>query len=507
MATLKDIYLGSIDAKNELLHNSPEERLRFLDAFVSPPNLVVEGFLNRDRYYVLGLKGTGKTALLRFISIKLEEDADAVSSFVLFKTDIDEEFKKTFSKAARTSVTETNSEELDGDDFEGVWRWFVYRKIVSDIDGYGLKVFQMNAEYEAFRSIINSPISDEERSGILKLIPKIRKGHIEISKDPKLGIDFDWDDSGRARVSFVRLVREADERFSRLQPGEGRLNIFFDELELNYFNSKQYQRDSRLIRDLIASIEKVNAQCKRLAFSVALYCAIRSEVQGSVSALGKEINKALTDFGSEIHWHRPGLNDDEQPLLHIVSRRLRQAMPENKKGNVWEEFFPKKIRERSPQEYILHNSWYRPRDVVRLLKTAQDQFPDETTFSYSTLSAIQKLYSTASWIEVTEELKANYRSEEIAGIKRLLYGYKKVFSLQDIKTRAIEAADLYQEVKTLCETHQIEKVMSDLYRSGVVGNISNDGRFRFSFRGDDEVLLEHRFIVHRALRAHLSSSY
>ena len=98
--TLKDIPLGNIDAKNEVLSGAPEEIERFLAAYVTPPALVIDKFVNRQKYYVVGLKGTGKTALLRYISLQLERD-DAVSSFVLFKSDLDEDLKKDFSKAAR----------------------------------------------------------------------------------------------------------------------------------------------------------------------------------------------------------------------------------------------------------------------------------------------------------------------------------------------------------------------------------------------------------------------
>lgn len=509
---LKDIYLGNIDAKNELLNNSPEERERFLDAFVPPPNLVIENYTSKGLYYILGLKGTGKTALLRYVSIKLEEEINSYSSFVLFKSEVDEDSRKGFSKAARTSLTETNLEDMDGEEYEAVWRWLVYRKIIADIDANGLSVIQKNSSYDRLRSIVKSASPNDDSTGIMRLIPIIRKGNIEISKDPKLALDFDWDDAGKAKVNFNRLVKEADDAFKELLPDSGRLNVFFDELELNYFNAKQYQRDARLIRDLIVTVEKINGACKIKGIDICLYCAIRSEVQNSVASLGKEINKPLTDFGSEIQWHRADKDDKNQPLLYIIDKRLSRAVPEPKdidkvKATVWEHFFPKLIKNKTPQEYILHSSWYRPRDVVRLLKSAQDQYPDESAFTYSVLNAIRKKYSTASWIEVTEELKASYKSDEIDSIKRLLYGFKKIFTLAELKSRIIEISDLYSEIPKLTQSHKPEKILADLYRAGVLGNISPDGRYRFSFRGDDEILLEHRCYIHSALHAHLSVSF
>ncbi|MGU0936938.1 hypothetical protein ACSETY_14265 [Pseudomonas aeruginosa] len=91
---LKDIPLGSTDAKNEVLSNSPEEIVRFVNSFVVPPALSIEKFYDKKKYYIVGLKGTGKTALLRYVSLKLEESGDSDSSFVLFKSDVDEDLRK-----------------------------------------------------------------------------------------------------------------------------------------------------------------------------------------------------------------------------------------------------------------------------------------------------------------------------------------------------------------------------------------------------------------------------
>ncbi|MBW8077247.1 MAG: hypothetical protein GJU76_04035, partial [Gallionella sp.] len=85
MLKLKDISFGNIDAKNEVLSSTPEEKKRFSTSFVIPPALNIEKFLSRHKYYIVGLKGTGKTALLRYVSLRLEEDTKSASSFVLFK--------------------------------------------------------------------------------------------------------------------------------------------------------------------------------------------------------------------------------------------------------------------------------------------------------------------------------------------------------------------------------------------------------------------------------------
>lgn len=512
---MSDIYLGTTDAKNELLTNSPEEMSRFKKLYVVPPSLMVDKYINHNKYFITGLKGTGKTALLRYISITLDEQKNTTSKFILFKSEVSEETKKDFTKASRIEEVIENSSEFDGNDFENVWRWFVYKTISNMIIQGDIEPFQKNENLSKFHAIMRSErLEDKERNLFSKLIPTIRKGNIEISKDPKLNFDFDWDSNGNAKVSFYKIIQDADSLFESLQPSTDGINIFFDELELNYTTKKQYQRDSRLLRDLIITIERINSISKKKAFNLCLFAAIRSEVLNSVDSLGKEINKPLTDFGTDIVWNRAGVDSIQQPLLHIIEQRINNSREEHgleplPPSELWEGYFPKVIHNKKPQTYLLHNSWYRPRDIVRLLLSAQENYPEEKIFSIQSLEAIRKKYSSACWVELTEELKAKYKSEEINGIKNILYGYVQISTIQEISIHAENVSESYIETKNLLEKNSITEVLKDLYRIGVIGNYTSESqtgrkRFRFSFRGDDDILLGQRIYVHNALKAHLS---
>lgn len=512
MLKLKEINLGSIDAKNEIISNSPDEINRFRESFVTPPSLAIEKFIKSQKYFIVGLKGTGKTALLRYVSLKLEETENSLSNYVLFKSDVDEDLRKDFSKAARgVQVVEENSEDFDGDDFESVWRWFIYRKIASILQEKLAQPFQDNRNLSSFIALVSSESSTKtDGSGFMRLIPQIRRGTIEISNSPKLGLEFDWDENGRAKVNFNQIVRKADHAFDNLDPETMRLNIFFDELELSYTNKKQHQRDARLIRDLIITIERLNSISKKKGYPLCLYAAIRSEVLNAVDSLGKEINKPITDFGSVIQWNRPGLDGTQQPILNIIVQRINNARSESGMNtltpeNLWAEYFPEKIHGQKPQNYILHNSWYRPRDVVRLLLTIQDQYPDEESFTLQGVEAVRKSYSAASWVELTEELKSKYKPLEINGIKYLFYGYKQISNLSELTTRSENVSADHEETKQLLERINLRNILKDLFRIGIIGNIDDSrSKVRFSFRGDDEILFDNNIFIHNALKAHLS---
>jgi len=508
MLRLKDIYLGSIDAKNELLANSPDERARFTASFVVPPNLTIEEFVDREKYYVLGLKGTGKTALLRYISIRLEEIEKAYSSFVLFKSDIDEDTRTEFGKTARLLFATANPESFEGTDFEAIWRWFIYRKIVEAAIVNGSSPFQQTARWDEFKALVRAEAMINRPTGLMRLVPKLTKGQIVLSKDPKLSLDLEWDSKGLARMKFVDLVRKADTVFADLQPSDSRLNLFFDELELSYSADSQYERDVRMLRDLIVSIEKINGVSKYKGFSLCLYAAIRSEVLSAVASLGKEINKPLADFGTEILWNRSGHDASRQPLIYIIEQRLSSARGEHhmkplKSAELWTAYFPAQVEKMAPQRYMLHQTWYRPRDVVRLLRSAQEQFPAESTFTTHVFQNIRKKYSTACWVEVTEELKTRYSSIGIDGIKKLLYGIRPPVSEKFIEDRMATLRKAHTEVDHLAKKVSAQALIADLYRVGVLGNAAQ-GKMRWSFRGDDEGLPDQNLVIHNALRSYLS---
>ncbi|OFC70508.1 hypothetical protein BFC18_12145 [Alteromonas confluentis] len=332
---------------------------------------------------------------MRYISIKKEEEGNVKTSFVLFKSEIDEEYKKEFTQAARTTIAEDSGENVSHDDYEFIWRWFIYRKLVETMENDSTEIFQRNLIYNNFKALINSPMdSSGNVKGSISLIPRIKKGNIIISKNPKFKLELEWDHEEKATISFNQLVRKADSEFSKLSAGEGSLDIFFDELELNHNTKKQYTRDARLIRDIIVTISKINATCKKKGFKILLYSAVRSEVQSAVDSLGKEINKVLGDFGTEIMWNRPGIDTSQQPLLNVVTKRLRTSLGKECESDsdtkIWELFFPEKIQNSETKSYILHHSWYRPRDIIRLLKIGQDQHPYESSFKHSVFDSIRK---------------------------------------------------------------------------------------------------------------------
>lgn len=509
---LKDIFIGKTDAKNEFINNTIDEQKRFIDSYLIPDNINLENFRNGDKYFITGLKGTGKTALLRYLELSFTKN-NVESSFILFKSEFSEEDKASFSKAASTFLTEKNSNNDFDEDYVNVWKWFLHRHLVRCTSQKNVDFFVKDTDWTKYSKCVSAPKLGDENSGITKLFPKLRKGNVEIEGDlnffkTKLGFEFDWENEQSKLVKFSSIVRQANELYKKLTPSGTALFIFIDELELTLGKSKQFSKDVKLIRDLVIAINELNSLSRSKGYNIYLITAIRSEVLTSIQSSGKEINKPILDFGISLKWQQSGGNLKSHPLLKIITKKIQSAEKNahfekiSSEDEIWKKYFPEQINSKSSQEYILHRTWYRPRDIIRLLTIAQEQFPNDTSFSHSIFDAIAKEYSTQSWIEHAEELRATYSETEIEGIKKILTAAKCPFVFQEFQQICQIKKELYSDVENLLNKHKPADILCVLYRIGLIGNTGV--RIRYSFRGDDELVLENNMKIHDPLWNYLS---
>ncbi len=150
----------------------------------------------------------------------------------------------------------------------------------------------------------------------------------------------------------------------------------------------------------------------------------------------------------------------------------------------------------------MNKTWYRPRDIIRLLGIAQQQFPEETYFSQYVIESTNKEYSTECWEAQKEELTANYSADDINGIELLLMGMTCPFSMNDFARKCNEIKGIYGDVEKLLGKRKPADILSDLYTIGVIGNTGE--KMRFAFRGDNQLLHTLDMTVHGSLWNYLA---
>ncbi len=507
---LNQIFIGSVDAKHELLTETIEEKNQFLTSFLTPDNFNIEDYTKKNKYFVTGLKGTGKTAFLRYLSLKME-NKNSQTHFILFKTDFKEEDRKELHKTGKSTIADIDKDSSDDDDYTNTWLWFLYKQILYKIENTKVRIVAEDENFQKFKTCLTSFEEKVDDGSIKKVFPKLKNGSFEI----KLGfkntygkghVDFEWVDKEQKIVKFSSLVSITKELFKKLKKSnfpEDTLTFFVDELELSFGKSKQYNRDVRLIRDLIIAIYEINLTAKKNGISLKIIGALRSEVLSVAAATGKEINKIVTDFGMPINWHQSGGDIKKHPLLKIIYRRIITSETTNgltedhEYEAIWSKYFPAHIQGKPPHDYILHATWYRPRDIIRLLSLGQKMFPNELGFTQQLFDGIKKEYSADCWAEHAEELKAKFTSTQIDGIRLMLTGIKSPFTFNQVNEYAEHRKELYNEVDDLLKNHKMASILNILFQIGIIGNAYP--KFRFAFRGDQDLLIDKSIKIHDAL--------
>lgn len=257
---LRQMHVGLTDAKNEILQDIRDKTSFFHDSFFVPPNVDLTEIERGRYYYVTGLKGSGKTALLRFVA-ETAKAKKVETSFVLFKTHFTEveraEFSKTagFSLVATPQGAKTSSQRMImQQDFEYLWRLFLHQKFAEIFARPTQTVVQRNADLDRYVELIKLGESAEGTGLVSRLFGSIKDGRIKVAANLKfLKAEFSSKIEGKEsspsarNVSVATVVEAADEALEQLARGAGRAVLFLDELEVSFGSDEQYVRDCRMV--------------------------------------------------------------------------------------------------------------------------------------------------------------------------------------------------------------------------------------------------------------------
>ena len=495
---LKDLYVGKIDGYNEFLEYG-QEVCRNL--FFEYPNFDLEKILNGSIYYICGDKGTGKTMLLKYVESTVAEDVSQnATEFIRFKKDVDEDQRNQIKRAGipQTPFEEIIESEIPSDntiDCVLAWQVYLVKIIVKRLNKTEYGVFdRTDSGWKKLCNIIKAVYDDSEETNLVKrILPKIKRGNIEINvaKYGKLNLELEWLDEKKNTVSFNSVAKKIIDLYSNLLGINNNIYIFIDELELSLKQTKKYQRDITLIRDLIFAVQYMNEISKQKEYNVYIITAIRNEVYKNVKSKGLEINKSIHDFGIQISWLQKGGNIKNHPLLKMLELRFQYS--EKKAGlsvsnDIWNEYFLQTVGGAAVpiHNYILDQTWYRPRDIVRFFSVIQSMCGDKRYIDQETFDIIKQRYSEESWIEFEEVLTAKYSDREVEGIKQALTGLRLPFVPSDFIAQIDGKADTFEEVEILKKSKKKpNQILRDLYDIGVIGNYGSLPRF--SFKGDADI--------------------
>lgn len=518
-----EIYAGKPDAGDEIREKGYEE---FAANYIEPSGVNIDGLASTTYgtpFFIMGDKGTGKTALLNFLERYVQDvDASSCVSFIYFEKQITQPQRKQFqdiSKSISTSVYIDGALATEGQnsesDFTYIWKWQLCQKIIADDEEFNGGLFQKeDGTWDAFVHEMGK-IDSTINKGKMRIPAKFC---LKVATNPQFGtiepglqiesVDFSKQNFNMSEsyLKFIKIVDKAYELLQNLKRTDIPYYIFIDELEAYRGEDGTFYRDLRLIRDLLFEVKQLNDIFKS---GTKIVCSVRPEVVTSITRFiqAKQLHKIMQGYDERLNWEYTNTNSFNHPIMRVLLRRIENS--EEKvlghpvsETDIMRKWFVQNVYNKHICTYILDNTWHKPRDIVRLLLAAQSSgAKNYQRFNQHTFETFMPTYSKQCLTEIREEMCALYTTKEIEQIFSCLQGFKISFTYQEIFDRT---KMLYPDSKisTNCFT-----VLNDMYRMGAIGNIiGKDGSPRWAYKGEEKLLIEApwKMTVHPALRIELS---
>ena len=246
--------------------------MRRLDSFLPYEKYKIKEFLSGERYYIIGRKRTGKTALLKYLECKFSEDVTNLVIPIRFKSDFDLIDKKTIKSAAvnvQDEVIEQGMADKSIKSYIAAWQVYLIYQIFKHENSIKSEFQIFNNESDTYKTIwVLLKLLYGEQSGN-KVVPKITKGTVMFGAGMDKGIetsvkiDIDLKEKEKT-VKYNLVCKKIIDLYQKLDRGRNSVYILIDELELSVKSKKQRVVDIELIRDLILATEKMNEISKAL---------------------------------------------------------------------------------------------------------------------------------------------------------------------------------------------------------------------------------------------------
>ncbi|WP_375549719.1 hypothetical protein ABWI01_04900 [Oceanicaulis alexandrii] len=478
---ISELNLGQIDSRREY----EKDRNYFIKSFVEPDSINMDTISNKQNFIIIGKKGSGKTAVLLNKMDKMNSLGYA-TSFVSFYDELTPEESRKFAQSKVFNFLEYSkaSSIVDQYDFREIWKSFIFRKIA-----------QLSQEHCIDDDFTN--FANPSKSKIINFLHNIKKGLKVSARVPAQYADI------AAEYDFSKLETDQDisvSAFNKIcqdllleNANKYKVFIIIDELVVSHFNtqSDEYMLKIALIRDLIKTLSLINDTCCHNNFDVHIACNLRPEIRDLINSIDAEIGKIVDDSDTQIHWYSP--EDQGEILFEIMKLKIITGHPEKDSFDI-DSFIDESIniggRDHSIPKFLSLNTWHKPRDVVRLLKSYQKKNPNHTRITEDGIKNSLNEYARASAKELLDEVSV-WHEINTKNIQQCIRN--KTYNDYESFSESIKSATLRSNIDEFCES---------LFISGIIGNIdytNNKPRYFWSHQGEEYLDRSMGIRIHPAL--------
>ena len=429
--------------------------------------------------YVIGRKGTGKTAIAEHL-LQLKE-FDTFSEKVTFKN---------FPFNSLYGLS--NSAYTNPNQYITFWKYLIYSLICK-------MMVRNQAVDPAVREILEKIYAPPPLKALERWISRWTASDFSISilgNGGKISLK----EGAATSQSWVERI-EVLEQVIAESAGQFKYYVVFDELDEDYKNMTDpthYQQYTDLINGLFKAVQDVKSIFKGQKSNILPVVFLRDDIY---SVLMDSDKTKWDDFKIELEW-------DRERIRQLLAFRLTRARdPEAGKipgfDAAWFQVFARQEMDLGHAQhrkipifdYIARNTQQRPRDYIKYIQTCAAETRSGDLILPNTVKRVSRAFSTHLRKEIVDEVHSLV--PDITAVLGIISEIRKqTFSIDDF-TRAYER--LLE--KGLLKEKDVSFVLNVLFNFSVIGNQpsqKNNTVFKFE-KKEAQLNFREPLVVHRGL--------
>lgn len=370
MLWIPKLNLGFNDAEN---YKRPENKDLFNKIFVENEYL---SKIHRDStYFILGEKGTGKTAYAVYYTNNQYKNTVGILNYIR-ETDY------------QKFITLKKEKHLELSDFTSIWKVIIYllisEKIYNSENRTSLFTSKKFASLQraideyyaaAFSPEILQALNFVEKS---KLAAEIIAKHIKIGGEKGFEKNFSH---SKFQTNLFFIQKHFEDALKSIKLTKNYL-LFIDGIDIRPRNIdfEDYLECIKGLANAVWSINNDFFSTINSKFKLRVAILMRPDIYSNLGLQNQ--NNKLRDNGVLLNWITTFKDYRESPLFLLVdnllsAQQLNQIYP----GECWDFYFPYKVQNSKTGKYddnsfisFLRFSFYKPRDFVSMLSILKDNF-------------------------------------------------------------------------------------------------------------------------------------
>lgn len=416
---------------------------------------LIQKLKSRKSFFVLGRKGTGKTAVARHLTDIGSGDWSQFSSMLSLR-DVPVNLLESFE----------DSDQVQSGRFVLIWQFILLIELAKQVVKDATIEPESLAKLEAI-ILATSPNLSASPDVYLKQTRE-RGYRVNIGKPDVIGAGLEVKKTTDGTLVNLIDYTEALKKLLLTTAAIGNsYRIVVDELDDSYSESKAY---FDLLIALFKAAVAINYASSQQRKSCTVIVALREDIFESISYGDK--NK-WSDMAVRISWLlKQGDRPHESDLFNMINLRIGASLVDEPKlgENYWNDVFADDIvrADLKPFPYILSRTLYRPRDVIQFCKCVQEACPASAKQARAQdILAAEMNYSEWLMAEIIDEIHV-----KLPKIREVFEAFRQ------LKKSSFIADDInrYMQKAGLSNKNALNDILSTLYNFSVIGQFDEGSR-------------------------------